>query len=316
MTTSSRLKTPLLFGMLLAAIWSSESQAGATGSFERTIQVDEAITLDVSTGSGSIDIRAGQSGEVQITGEIKIRDSKAFGLFRRSEEDIDELIQRFESDPPVTIDDGRVLVGHVKNKRYGNNVSISYEIVVPADTRVKSDTGSGSQTITDIRGPVTADTGSGRITLTNIGNAVDASTGSGSIVADGVAGAFEAHTGSGSVRLTQTAPGDVVVTTGSGGSELSGVVGALKVRAGSGRVVVDGVQKGEWNLDTGSGSVHVSLPDDAAFELDAETGSGSINIDHPLTVKGRISKRHLRGQVRGGGDLLIVETGSGSIKIE
>jgi len=35
------------------------------------------------------------------------------------------------------------------------------------------------------------------------------------------------------------------------------------------------------------------LPEDAAFELDAESGSGGINIEHPLTVQGKISKRHL-----------------------
>jgi DUF4097 and DUF4098 domain-containing protein YvlB len=90
----------------------------------------------------------------------------------------------------------------------------------------------------------------------------------------------------------------------------------LRVKAGSGRIVVDGQQTGAWNLDTGSGSVRVSLPEGAAFELDAESGSGGINIEHPLTVQGRISKRHLRGTVRGGGELLAIDTGSGSIRIE
>ena len=107
-----------------------------------------------------------------------------------------------------------------------------------------------------------------------------------------------------------------MVTTGSGGSELHGVVGALRVKAGSGRVEVDGQQIGNWNVDTGSGSVRISLPDDAAFELDARTGSGGISIDHPLTVQGKISKKHLRGEVRGGGDQLTIETGSGGINIE
>ena len=111
------------------------------------------------------------------------------------------------------------------------------------------------------------------------------------------------------------APGDVVVTTGSGSSELHGVVGALRVRSGSGRVVVVGEQKGTWQFDTGSGSVKITLPGDAAFELDAETGSGGIDIDHPLTVQGRISKKHIRGEVRGGGELLKIETGSGGIRV-
>ncbi len=135
-------------------------------------------------------------------------------------------------------------------------------------------------------------------------------------VADDIAGAFEAHAGSGSVRLTQTAPGDVVVSTGSGSSELRGVVGALRVKAGSGRVVIEGQQKGTWDIDTGSGSVKIDLPDDAAFQLDADTGSGGIVIDYPLTVHGKISKKHIKGNVRGGEYLLRIETGSGGIRIE
>ncbi len=249
---------------------------------------------------------------MEVVGKITVRS----GFFRRSSEEIDDLIDRFETNPPVQLENGRLLVGHIKDRAYKNNVSISYEIVVPGNTEVVSHTGSGSQTISGVGAPVKVGTGSGRITLTDIEGSVKARSGSGAIQADRIAGAFEAHTGSGSVRLTQEAPGDVVVTTGSGGSELHGVVGALRVKAGSGRIVIDGRQEGEWKIDTGSGSVRIDLPDDAAFNLDAETGSGGIVVDHPVTVTGKISKKHVRGEVRGGGNSLRVETGSGGIRIE
>ena len=316
MTVTSKFRTFLMYGALLTTFWAAEAQAAATGSFQQTISIDEAVFLDVSTGSGKISIRAGDPGEIEITGHIKVRRGSFFGLFKTSSDELEAYVDQFESEPPVTLANGRLQVGHVKDKRFGRNVSISYEIVVPVDTKVKSHTGSGSQEISGVSGPLEAGTGSGRLKLNDIGGAVSARTGSGSITADGIAGAFEAHTGSGSVRLTQAAPGDVIVTTGSGGSELHGVVGALRVSAGSGRIVVDGQQKGAWKLNTGSGSVVISLPEDAAFELDAESGSGGIDIAHPLTVQGKISRRHLRGQVRGGGELLAIETGSGSIRIE
>ena len=59
----------------------------------------------------------------------------------------------------------------------------------------------------------------------------------------------------------------------------------------------------------------VTLPSDAAFDLRAETNSGSIESDHPITVRGRVSRRRLEGQVRGGGFRLEMMTGSGSIRI-
>ena len=316
MNATAKFKTLLLCSAMLATLWSTDSIAAATGSFERTLSVDEPLVLDVSTGSGTIDISVGSSGRVEISGRIKVRQRSIFGWSGNKDEDLQAFVDLFENEPPVSLSDGRLQVGHVKDKRYGKNVTIDYEIVVPRNTIVESHTGSGAQTIIDVEGAVTASSGSGRIKLSNIGSDVDASTGSGSITADGVAGAFEAHSGSGDVKMTQVAPGDVVVTTGSGSSELQGVVGALRVKAGSGKIVVDGQQHGDWSLDTGSGSVRVRLPSDAAFELDAESGSGGVNIDHPLTVRGKISKRHLRGEVRGGGDLLEIETGSGSIRIE
>jgi len=209
-----------------------------------------------------------------------------------------------------------VRVGYIKERKFRRNVTISYEIVVPASTEVKSHTGSGSQSVSGVSGPVEIGSGSGRLTVTGIGGPVEASTGSGSIVADEIAGAFEAHTGSGRIRLTQVAPGDVEVTAGSGSSELHGIVGALRVRSGSGRIDVDGQQTGPWDLDTGSGSIHVALPADAAFTLDAESNSGGIVVDHPVTVQGKVSRKRLKGEVRGGGELLRIETGSGQIRVE
>jgi DUF4097 and DUF4098 domain-containing protein YvlB len=315
MNSRPSIKILAMCGILLSGFWAT-SAAGATGTFHQTLSVDGPLLLDVSTGSGSIEISSGDSQSVEVTGHIKVGSKSFFGLFGRSHSKQQELVDRLENEPPINLVDGRLKVGHLKDPAFQSNVSISYEIVVPAGTEVVSHTGSGAQTISEVAGPVEAKTGSGKITLTDIGGPVKARTGSGAIQADEIAGAFEAHTGSGSISLTQVAPGDVVVTLGSGSSKLHGVVGALRVKGGSGRIDIDGQQQGDWNIDTGSGSVRIKLPEAAAFELDAHSGSGGITVDHPLTVQGKISKRHMRGEVRGGGDLLTVETGSGGIRIE
>jgi DUF4097 and DUF4098 domain-containing protein YvlB len=316
MTMTLNFRSTLMTGVLLAGFWAVETQAAETGSFEQTITINESVLLDVSTGSGKIDIRAGESGQVKITGHIKVTRGSFLGWFKTGSAEMKIFVQDFESNPPVVLEDGRLKVGHIEDNRYGRSASIRYEIVVPMNIDVKSRTGSGSQNISGVAGSVEVRAGSGRIEITDIGGAVSAKSGSGSITADGIGGAFEAHAGSGKIKLTQAAPGDVVVTTGSGSSELHNVVGALRVKSGSGRVTVDGRQDGDWNLNTGSGSVRVTLPQDAAFELDAEASSGGISVDHPLTVQGEISKRHLRGTVRGGGNLLVIDTGSGSIRVE
>lgn len=306
MRANTTLKNLILTALLIPGV-----AVAAGGTFEETVDLAGPVVLEVDTGSGSIDVRTGSGGEARIVGRIKVKRSG----FWRSRANADEIIQQVIDDPPVELTAGRLRVGHFSDRSLGRKVTVSYEIVVPADTEVIADTGSGSIYIADIAAPVEADTGSGSIELTNIGGSVKADTGSGSIRADGVAGAFHADTGSGSIYLLQTAPGDVDVDTGSGSSELRGVAGALRADSGSGRIVVEGSLEGDWRLDTGSGSITVDLPDDAAFDLDAESHSGGITIDHPLTVQSKLSRRHVRGEVRGGGPLLQIDTASGRIRV-
>lgn len=306
MKTTSKLQI-LVFALLLLP-----SMATANDTFEEKLTVPEGTILDVDTGSGSIEISTAPGRDVTVTGTVKVNRTS----FWRRSVDKEEILAAVLANPPVELEGKRLSIGHIKDRSIRKRVSISYVIVVPADTSIDANTGSGSVSVADVAAPVEASAGSGRLRLDNIGGPVRARTGSGSIRAEGIAGEFNGKTGSGSIYLSQTAPGDVTVSTGSGSTELAGIDGALRASAGSGSITVAGQQQGDWLLGTGSGSVTVRLPDDAAFELDAESRSGGITVEHPLTVQGKISKRHIRGEVRGGGPLLKIDTGSGGIRVE
>ena len=311
MKSNTHFRFSVLF-LAVLVIWPIAEAQAASGSFEKSITVDEPIQLDVRTGSGKITIESGTSGRIEVVGHI----STKRGFFSRSSKNAEEAVRLFESEPPVELVDGQLLIGHYENNKYGRNVTINYDIIVPREIQVASHTGSGSQTISGVTGPVEVSTGSGSIKLDHVGGPVEASSGSGSIRAEGVAGAFQAHSGSGSIRMDQVSPGDVDVSCGSGNIVLDNVVGELSAHTGSGKIVVDGLPTGSWTLDSGSGTIKITFPDDAAFELDARAHSGSINVDHPLTIRGTVSKKRLSGEVRGGGPLIEIETGSGNIRID
>jgi hypothetical protein len=243
----------------------------ARGTFERTLTVNGPVDLSVRTGSGSIQIRTGGGDRVEIVGRVSTG-------WSRDGVDAAERVRRVEAAPPITQEGNVIRLGDTNNDPMYRNVSISYELVVPANTRVNAQTGSGSQTIGSVDGPVRAQTGSGSIRIERTGGSLHAQTGSGNIQADSVGGEVRAQTGSGSVDVRQIARGDV-------------------------------------SVQTGSGSVSLSLPPDAAFTLDARTGSGSIATSQPLTVQGRVRRNHVTGTVRGGGNAVHVRTGSGSIAI-
>ena len=310
MRQTARLKLFTLVALLVPMFYSASAQAADT--FEENLTAPGAITLDVSTGSGSIKVTSGPGRDVTVIGKVKIRKG---GWFRRTPSNADEIIDAVLENPPVVLEGDTLYVGKFEDKGLGRAVTISYDIVVPTDTQVHASSGSGSVSITDMDAPAKAGAGSGSIKLINIGGDVTAKTGSGSINADGIAGAFTGSAGSGSIRLSQAAPGDVSVAAGSGSIKLTNVVGAVKAAAGSGGVNVEGRQEGDWKLASGSGSVTVTLPSDATFNLDAESNSGRVRVAEHFSVDGKVEKRHVEGAVNGGGPELRVNSGSGSIRI-
>lgn len=301
--------------------------AASEGHFERTLKVTGPVELEVGTGSGTIKVRAGDASSVRVYGTIRASGSLFGG-------DAGRKVRYLESNPPIEQRDNVIKIGRVVDPEVERNISISYELVVPAQTRLHSGTGSGSQWIEGIAGPLDASTGSGRIEASSIGNEVRASTGSGGIElrsvkgsvrastgsgpirAWGVAGGFRASTGSGNVTLEQTAPGDVEVGTGSGSVELKNVRGSLRAHTASGTITAEGEGSGVWRLETASGSVNVRLPSQQGFDLHARTVSGGIFTDHPMTLKGTVSRREVNGRAGNGGFLLDLSTVSGNIHIE
>jgi len=301
----------------------------AEGSFERTLKVTGAVELDVTTGSGNIEVRTGDSSTVHVRGVIR-----ASNNWRESSGDAEQKVHYLESNPPIEQSGNVIRIGHIEDSELRHNISISYEIQVPTETRLTSSTGSGHLNISGIHGPLRARSGSGGVKAANIGDEAELETGSGDIEADsiggsarlhsgsgrisgsGIAGGIVATTGSGNIRLEQTAPGDVRVETGSGGAEVSGVKGALDARAGSGNITVAGEPTNEWRLHSGSGTLTVHLTSAVGFDLDAHTSSGHIETAVPIEMQGTIGHGHMQGKARGGGVRLNLETGSGNIRIE
>ena len=314
---------------LLGALGTVPAQAAIDGHFERTLTVNGPVDLDVTTGSGNITIHAGDANKVEVHATIRANES-----WRSSEKDTESRVQYIEQHPPVEQNGNTITIGHIEDRELMRNISISYDIVTPAQTHVHSATGSGNQTVQGVSGPaetsagsgdvrlndigadVTARTGSGEITITGVKGALRASSGSGSIRGEQISGAITASTGSGDVRLAQAGSGDVEVSTGSGSVEVNGVNGAVRIGTGSGNISAQGTPAGNWRLHTGSGDLTVELPQQTSFELYAHTSSGSIESKFPITVQGTISPRDLHGKVGSGGPVVDLRTSSGTIHIE
>jgi len=300
----------LVFATALVVLFASTIVLASTpqGSFEKTLTVSGPVDLDVLTHSGDVTVRAGSSGSVLIRGKIYVGNHWLGG---NRDADVHEI----EQHPPIRQEGNNIHVDYVDMK----NISVNYEISVPADTVVRTHSGSGDLIVEGTHGKVDAQTGSGDVKLASLTGEIRLQTGSGNIRARQISGSVKGGTGSGDIEVDETSAGDIDLHTGSGNITARGVQGGFHGETGSGDVTAEGTQSGTWDIRTGSGNVHVRLPASAAFDADISTSSGSIDVGSPIemTVQGRVDDTHrqIHGKVHGGGPLLKVRTGSGDIHI-
>jgi Putative adhesin len=307
----STLAKRCLVGLVVVLV-ATVASASVQGTFQRTYQVTGPVDLEVLTHSGDIIVRGGPAGTVSVSGKIHVGNYFFdLGISGRRAD-----VQELEKNPPIRQTGNSIRIDYVNMR----NVAIDYEITVPADAHVRTRTGSGDQTLENVRGSFDLESGSGDMRLRDLNGELHLHTGSGDVEGRNVSGPITARAGSGDINIEQSAKGDVDVQTGSGNIELRGLEGGLHAEAGSGDLTVEAARVAPWQIRTGSGNVRVHLPSDAAFNLEANTSSGSVIVDQPvtMTVQGRVqeSRKAINGTVRGGGPLLAVHTGSGDVHIE
>jgi DUF4097 and DUF4098 domain-containing protein YvlB len=325
------MKSARTLGLLIVAISVAvlPLSAATTGHFERTLQVNGQVELEISSGSGNITVHQGGNGSVAISAKIHGNN----GFFGGGG-NVEERIHRLEQNPPIAQQGNHITIGKIEDRDLTRNISIDYDVTTPAQTRLNSQTGSGDQSVSGLQQPVTAHTGSGNISIENvtgdtrvnsgsgdlklnsIKGILSCETGSGNIRAQQITGDVTANAGSGNIEVHQNAGGSVKAETGSGNIKLYGLKGSLRAQAGSGDIRVEGEPTSDWHLEAGSGNITLRVPTQANFNIDARTSSGSLTLHHEVTMQGSLAKNHIQGRVGKGGALLDVHTGSGDIEVD
>jgi hypothetical protein len=146
----------------------------------------------------------------------------------------------------------------------------------------------------------------------------DIHTGDGSIELRGTHGSLNVETGDGSVH-GEDLDGSLNAHSGDGSMNLTGRFDNLQVRTSDGSVDVEALQGShiqvDWRLQTGDGSVKLDLPRSLSADLHVRTGDGHVQVNLPVTVMGEQNGHQLNGHLNGGGPLITVHTGDGSVTI-
>ena len=127
---------------------------------------------------------------------------------------------------------------------------------------------------------------------------LDAGTVNGEIRATSLTGDAELHTVNGSIDVT--AAGIVEAET---------VNGSIEAKIG----------RGDWTgalkFETVNGDLTLTAPEGLSTDVEASTVNGSVDSDFPITVRGRMERRHLRGTIGNGGRSLELTTVNGGIEL-
>jgi len=324
---------------VIAALFAVPSRA-ADGRFDQTLPATAPFKLEIANDAGDISVRSGNPGKIEIHAKIHSIDA--------DDDQVEARIHAIELSPPIVSDKRgqSVRIGRFDDPDKVRNIWISYEIVVPAETRLHAETGVGDQNVEGIHGPVDVSSGSGKLRVWHIARDVHARTGSGDIDLHDIRGPIQVRDGTGAiyvsdVRLDPAAsarlgealilasrggkPPDVdlqlpvntnvQITAGSGDVDVESLEGGLQVISGSGNIRASGKPAADWDLDTGTGTVRVQFPDDANLALIAHTSSGVIESPDTLTVQGKKNPHELHAQIGKGGPTVDLKTASGNIEI-
>lgn len=174
------------------------------------------------------------------------------------------------------------------------------EVTVPTECDVEVRSGDGSIEVEPFTGRLVADVGDGHVRV------------------KGVRGQMMLSTSDGAIEI-ENADGDLLAHTGDGRITASGRFDGLDLRTGDGRVAVEalaGSKLGsEWSLESNDGPLSLSVAPDLKATLDVRAGDGPIHVDLPVTIAGRFREHEVHGTLNGGGPLLRIRTGDGSVTL-
>ena len=137
---------------------------------------------------------------------------------------------------------------------------------------------------------------------------------------DAVVGEINAEGGSAESLVCDIADSAAVTAAIEKVTDAHGRFDVLDVKTGDGgieAIATEGSRlEANWRLNTGDGNLTLHLPATIAADVELRTNDGSIDFDMPVTISGRAGKKEVHGQINGGGKLLSLKTGDGSIRLE
>jgi hypothetical protein len=273
-------------GLVLAALIAGPTAAAAETfkeHFEHTYPLAAGGAFALKDVNGAVAITAWDKNEVHVVAEKEVKARNADeGKRRLAELRIDATAKpgdlRIDTHFPRQTGGG--FWSWVSGEG-GGGAAVSYKIEVPRGVRVDVETVNGAIAVHGTAADLKAETTNGAVQV------------------GGVQGKIHLESTNGAISAVDTA-GSVVAETTNGQIDVD-----LKQVA----------RGGEMSLTSTNGGIRLKVPHDIQASISASTTNGHVSTDLPVQLRGKSSKRHLDGDVNGGGGRLHLSTTNGTIEI-
>ncbi len=287
------------------------------------LKLGSSGALELSNVSGDIMITAGTGNEARL---------EVVKTARASEEEARELFELVQVDIVERDNRADVSTRYLQAdalrrgmRRTNGGVSVAYNVTVPAGTRLRANSVSGSITATGVTGEATFESVSGSIQVVKGGRVASAKSISGSVevVDTEMDSTFQASSASGSVTLRRVKARRLDLSSISGNVLLEDVdATAIEAQTVSGNARFRGAlaRNARYRLRSHSGNVQVEVTGGSGFAVNATSFSGSVRSDFPIETQQAAGGRGprtqaLRGVHGDGSAVLDLNTFSGGIVI-
>lgn len=250
-----------------------------TETFDETYEISSGSVFEVRNSDGKIEIKGWHGDQVKVHAIKKTRSSGK----------LENVKLQISSGAIFTVE----TIHLVNNPK----VSVSYDIRVPLNVRVKS-----------------VITSNGEIALVNTQGDTEVETSNGKIVIENAVGNINASTSNGAIDIRQV-KGFVSAETSNGAIEVEDVEGVIALETSNG--AIDAEVPAIWNnglrVRTNNGKIELKFAPDLNADIEAKTSNSDIILDEIEVVAKEISRNRLRGRIGQGGKKISCKTSNGAI---
>ncbi|MBS4028321.1 MAG: DUF4097 family beta strand repeat protein [Ignavibacteriales bacterium] len=273
-----------------------------------TFTVQGAGKLILKSNIGDVQLVAGKENTVEV--EVKIKGT---------EKQVDRFKTNFKQDGNTVTVEGDYKRGIGEKMRFGlfrsSALDVKFIVTLPEQFISKISTAGGNITIKGLKNKQEGETSGGDVTVEDCSGELWLSTSGGDMEVRNCNGKTNLRTSGGDITI-KTLNGDIEVVTSGGDVVLDEVDGKLIAETSGGKINVRAKENKGMNLKTSGGDIIIKLPSTAKGVLDASTFGGEVTCELPIETEGKIKKTKMKGNINGGGQLMLLKTSGGEIKVE